>query len=103
MDNPKDSGTSLVYINAITNANIILWGTPIIDGYKLQVSDKILVKDQIDPEENGIYIVSYDKWDKMCITTPTLICLNDTDGKHKFDDVKKYPICFNNTLIPKKY
>ena len=42
---------------AATTANIHLFSTIIVDGYVIQEGDRILVKDQTDKTENGIYVM----------------------------------------------
>lgn len=42
---------------ATTGGNITLANTQIIDGVSLSVGDRVLVKDQTDATENGIYVV----------------------------------------------
>lgn len=45
-----------------TTANIALQGLQSIDGVSLKVNDRVVVKDQTDPKENGIYTVSTGVW-----------------------------------------
>ncbi|RWD69592.1 hypothetical protein [Mesorhizobium sp.] len=45
-----------------TTANITLYGLQTIDGVLTQVGDRVLVKDQADPTENGIYTASEGQW-----------------------------------------
>lgn len=47
---------------AATTANITLSGPQTIDGYSAVASDRILVKNQTLPEENGIYVVAAGAW-----------------------------------------
>jgi hypothetical protein len=49
-------------VRAATTANITLSGTQTVDGVALQVGDRILVKNQTDATENGIYIVAAGAW-----------------------------------------
>jgi hypothetical protein len=49
-------------VKVATNFNIILSGLKQIDGYLTKVGDRVLVKDQNDPKENGIYIADRDNW-----------------------------------------
>jgi hypothetical protein len=48
-------------VKAATTASIdLIGGAPnIVDGYTLETDDRVLVKDQIDEADNGIYVVSY--------------------------------------------
>ncbi len=47
-----------------TTANITLSGTQTIDGTAVVVNDRVLVKDQTDPTQNGIYQVSNATWNR---------------------------------------
>ncbi|MBP02329.1 MAG: hypothetical protein CMM25_05935 [Rhodospirillaceae bacterium] len=49
-------------VKAATTANITLSGTLTIDGVSLSVDDRVLVKNQTAPIENGIYIVKSLDW-----------------------------------------
>lgn len=45
-----------------TTANITLSGTQTIDGVAVVADDRVLVKDQTDTTENGIYLASATEW-----------------------------------------
>jgi hypothetical protein len=45
-----------------TTGPILRMGIPVVDGVPLSAGDSILVKDQLDPRENGIYVVSAGMW-----------------------------------------
>ena len=47
---------------AATTANITLSGTQTIDGIAVVAGDRVLVKNQTAPAENGIYVVSATAW-----------------------------------------
>lgn len=47
-----------------TTANITLSGTQTIDGVGVIAGDRVLVKDQTDQKENGIYIVAAGAWSR---------------------------------------
>ena len=49
-------------VKVTTAANITLSGTQIIDGTTVVVDDRVLVKNQTNSVENGIYIVKADDW-----------------------------------------
>jgi len=55
---PKES------CRAATTGNITLSGLQTIDGVSLQVGDRVLVKDQTDPKQNGIYDASVTGWSR---------------------------------------
>lgn len=47
-----------------TTANITLSGLPIIDGYQVLASDRILVKNQTTAQDNGVYVASATAWSR---------------------------------------
>ncbi|WP_192358458.1 phage head spike fiber domain-containing protein [Mesorhizobium mediterraneum] len=49
-------------VRLATTANIILHGLQAIDGVPAEVGDRVLVKDQADQRQNGIYTVSEGEW-----------------------------------------
>ena len=49
-------------VRAATTENIILSGEQIIDGVSVVTGDRVLVKNQTDATQNGIYIVSTSEW-----------------------------------------
>lgn len=49
-------------VRVATTGNITLSGTQTIDGVELKVGDRVLVKNQTDPKQNGIYIVQSGAW-----------------------------------------
>ncbi|TPJ32016.1 hypothetical protein [Mesorhizobium sp. B2-8-3] len=49
-------------VRLATTANITLYGLQTIDGVLTQVGDRILVKDQADQTQNGIYTASEGQW-----------------------------------------
>src|SRR5688500_10888044 len=51
-------------VKAATTANITLSGTQTIDGVSIVADDRVLVKDQTDTTENGIYIASSSSWER---------------------------------------
>lgn len=51
-------------VDAATTANITLSGTQTIDGIALIVGNRVLVKDQSDATQNGIYIVASGTWSR---------------------------------------
>lgn len=51
-------------VRVATTANITLSGTQTIDGVSVQANDRVLVKDQSDGSENGIYVASASGWSR---------------------------------------
>jgi hypothetical protein len=51
-----------VSVKAASTANLTLSGTQTVDGVALIANDRILVKDQSTPAQNGIYIVQAGAW-----------------------------------------
>jgi hypothetical protein len=49
-------------VRATTDANITLSGTQTVNTVALSVGDRVLVKDQTDKSENGIYVVASGAW-----------------------------------------
>ena len=62
-----NSTAGLIVVNpckAATTANITLSGTQTIDGYAASIGDRILVKNQTNSTENGVYVVSVSTWSR---------------------------------------
>lgn len=51
-------------VRAATTANITLSGTQTVDGVSLSADQRVLVKDQTDKTENGIYLVKASAWER---------------------------------------
>ena len=51
-------------VKAATTGNITLSGTQTIDGVALSVGDRVLVKNNTDASENGIYVVASGSWSR---------------------------------------
>jgi hypothetical protein len=51
-------------VRVATLANISLEGVQTIDGVSLVVDDSVLVKNQTNPAENGIYLVKEEQWER---------------------------------------
>lgn len=51
-------------VKAATTANITLSGEQTIDGVAVVATDRVLVKDQTDGTENGIWVVSASAWSR---------------------------------------
>lgn len=49
-------------VRVATTANITLSGTQTIDGVSLSLDNRVLVKDQTDSTQNGIYLVKSSSW-----------------------------------------
>jgi len=95
-------------VRAATTANITLSGTQTVDGVSLSADDRILVKDQTDATENGIYLVAAGAWSRaddmdegsefpaaaVFVTAGTVndnlgfVCTNDTDPTLGTDNIE---------------
>ena len=51
-------------VRVATTSNIQLSGIGIVDGVQLKVGDRVLVKNQVNAEENGVYVVSARGWSR---------------------------------------
>lgn len=51
-------------VKAATTVNVTLSGLQVIDGVSLTTNDRVLVKDQTVPAENGVYLVSSSAWSR---------------------------------------
>lgn len=51
-------------VRAASTGNLVLSGTQTVDGVVLAAGDRVLVKDQAVPAQNGIYIVSAGAWSR---------------------------------------
>lgn len=62
-----------------TTSQISLSGLPVIDGVQTTIGDRVLVKDQVNPIENGIYIVSgaNSSWNRSPDTRDNLNIISD--------------------------
>ncbi|MER9756691.1 hypothetical protein NKJ46_25220 [Mesorhizobium sp. M0166] len=49
-------------VRLATTADILLHGLQAIDGVPAEVGDRVVVKDQADPTQNGIYTASAGEW-----------------------------------------
>lgn len=49
-------------VRVATTGDITLSGTQTIDGVAVTAGDRVLVKNQTDPEDNGIYVVGASSW-----------------------------------------
>ncbi|TIT67787.1 MAG: hypothetical protein E5W90_07930, partial [Mesorhizobium sp.] len=49
-------------VRLATTVNIALYGLQTIDGVATEVGDRVLVKNQADASENGIYTASEGQW-----------------------------------------
>ena len=60
-------------ITVATTANITLSGTQTIDGVAVVVGNRVLVKNQTDPANNGIYVVASGSWSRATDATTDLL------------------------------
>jgi len=65
MFEPVTATRTYSQVRLATTANVPLFGTAgLIDGRAVYVGDRILVKDQTNKAENGIYVVSAGRWER---------------------------------------
>ena len=57
-----------IKVNTITNSKIDLYGYQNINNFELKENHTILVKNQENFQDNGIYTIRKDKW-VMCLNT----------------------------------
>lgn len=67
-------------VKAATTGNITLSGTQTIDGVSLSADNRVLVKDQSEASENGIYVVKSGAWTRATDATGA----NLTEGAFTF-------------------
>jgi phage-related tail fiber protein len=67
-------------VKVATTANIALSGLQTIDGYTTVAGDRVLVKNQSTPSQNGIYIASAGSW----------IRSTDADSSAEIDQMAVY-------------
>ncbi|TIU14479.1 MAG: hypothetical protein E5W40_06465 [Mesorhizobium sp.] len=60
-------------VRLATTVNVILYGLQTIDDVPAAVGDRVLVKDQADPTQNGIYTVSEGGWFRAAGTS-SMVC-----------------------------
>lgn len=77
-----DSDTSFTACDAATTTNISLSGIIVVDGYTPSVGNRILVKDQTDKTQNGIYVVSAGSWTRA----------TDFDASSEYINYKKVSV-----------
>lgn len=67
-----NSATIKAPCRAATTANIAVAGLQTVDGVALAAGDRVLVAQQTDTAENGIYIAGPDNWPRAIdLTKPT--------------------------------
>ena len=78
----NDSSASFTTCNAATTANISLSGLTAIDGYTPSAGNRILVKDQTDKTQNGIYVAASGSWTRA----------TDLDASSEYVSYKKVSV-----------
>lgn len=51
-------------VKVATTVEVVLSGLTTVDGYSLQDGDRVLVKDQTDPADNGVYVATGTTWSR---------------------------------------
>ena len=67
-------------VKVATTTNIALSGLQTIDGYAISSGDRVLVKNQSTPSQNGIYIASSGAWTRS----------TDTDSATEIEQMAVY-------------
>jgi len=62
VDSVAQGLTTKTAVSVATTGNITLSGTQTIDGKALAVDERVLVKDQTNPKDNGVYLVKSGTW-----------------------------------------
>lgn len=96
-----------VAVRAGTTGNITLSGTQTIDGVSLVVGNRVLVKDQTDAKQNGIYIISASAWTRSTdadtgvelIGATVLVSEGDTNSGMGFSVISPTPITIGTSNI----
>ena len=78
----EDTDASYTACNATTTTNIALSGIVVVDGYTPSVGNRILVKDQTDKTQNGIYVVAAGSWTRA----------TDFDASSEYTNYKKVSV-----------
>ena len=91
---------SLRVLNArvATTANVALTGLQTIDGLALAAGDRVLVKDQTLPQQNGIYVASGGAWTRSADTLQTNLTVSVTYGQTTHDTT--WVITTTGTITP---
>lgn len=90
-----------------STANLTLSGTQTVDGVAAGVDDRVLVKDQTTPSENGIYVVDTGPWRRSKdfnrtkdVKTGTLVCVTSgATGQGFWQVTTADPIVVGTTSI----
>lgn len=96
-------------VAAATTANITLSGTQTVDGYAVQVGDRVLVKNQSTGSQNGIYVAASGAWSRSgdADSTPdevkpgifTSVLNGSTNGNTQWVLTTPTPISLGSTTL----
>ncbi|MFM8911968.1 MAG: hypothetical protein ACKOE6_03475, partial [Flammeovirgaceae bacterium] len=75
-------GTALSPVRAASIANVALTGNPTVDGVALVDGDRVLLKDQTIPSQNGIYVVNAAGWTRAADVLTATTSGGVTTGPH---------------------
>jgi hypothetical protein len=64
VDNAIQGLDALASVKAASTATLTLSGTQTVDGIALIANDRVLVKDQTTPSQNGVYVVAAGAWSR---------------------------------------
>lgn len=96
-----------VSVVATTTANITLSGTQTIDGVAVTAGQRVLVKDQTDQKQNGIYIVAAGAWsrstdadeDVELLGATTLVTGGNTNSGLGFTQITSAPVIGTSNIV----
>jgi hypothetical protein len=104
----SSSRGSLLNAVVATTDNLALNGTPIIDGYQTQSGDRILVWQQLNAAQNGLYIANAGSWTRDRdfdhgddLTSGMLVSVQEGTlyGNEIFQLHTSFPVIMGNTAL----
>ena len=87
-------------VRAVSTANLTLSGLQTVGGVVLVADDRVLVKDQTDATENGIYLASSSAWQRAADFDGSLDVVQGTLIVHGTDTTLYYRVTSANPITP---